>query len=149
MKTRMILLVLVAMTPLIAWAQGKYVPKDNEELYGTWTNEKYVTIWKIIVFPGGYKEYYKGSDSDPYRVITLELASKWNDSDGNVWYKAFGSIVGGRDEGIKFQEIYKISESGTKWELTFFVVREFDPERYPTEIIPGTGNYGCYYRANK
>ena len=54
-------LVLIMLTSVWGFAQDKYVPKDNEELYGTWTNSKYgvlpMTWQKIVVTADGYKEY--------------------------------------------------------------------------------------------
>ena len=139
--------VFVALIQVGGWAQEKYVPKDNEELYGTWINEK-MSVSKIVVFPGGYREYLNVYDFEPARDITLEFASKWKDADGNVWFKAFGAITGGFNEGVKFQEIYKISESGTKWELAFNVVADFGPDQYPTRIDPKKSSYGgFFYRA--
>ena len=42
MKAKKMLLivsaVLLALTQVGGWAQGKYVPKADEELFGTWTN---------------------------------------------------------------------------------------------------------------
>jgi hypothetical protein len=115
------------MAPFGAIAEDSYAPGDSEKLFGTWANQKMLSIQKVVVFPGGFREYMKVTDTDPVREVTLTLESNWKDSAGNVWYKAMGSVTGGADRGWKFMELYKVSESGTKWELAFEPVFNFDP----------------------
>ena len=55
-----VLVILPSLVPLVVAAQDKYVPKANEELYGTWTNEKTINtfhIQKMVVSADGFKEY--------------------------------------------------------------------------------------------
>ncbi len=67
-------------------APGKYMPKTNEELYGTWINEK-ITPQKNVISPGSYKNYTYVTDSSVVSEGTMQIFSKWTDSEGNVWYK--------------------------------------------------------------
>jgi hypothetical protein len=51
MKKRMLffcaLAILLSMNPLGVLAQGKYVAKPNEELYGTWINDKSINSYHV------------------------------------------------------------------------------------------------------
>ena len=87
MKTRMLflgaLMILLSMIPIGVIAQDKYVPKANEESYGTWTNEK-GTPQKAVIFAGGFMNYMLISDTTPtYNEGTQQIESKWQDAEGN------------------------------------------------------------------
>ena len=57
--------VLMLVFSLVAIAQDTYVPAPNEELYGTWTNEKMFPP-KIVVSPGGtWEHYFPASNTFP------------------------------------------------------------------------------------
>ena len=96
MKTRMLIvgasIVLLVLIQIGGWAQTKYVPKENEELYGTWINQgtprKFSYIPKQLLLPNAFGNYSKVSDSNPFEEGTFEIVSKWTDSEGNVWFKA-------------------------------------------------------------
>ena len=99
MKGRTLLLcsalILVALLLLDGYCFGQnYIAKSNEELYGTWTNEN-AQPQEMVKFPGGYKTYDKISDSNPYEEGTEQIAEKSTDSEGNVWYKTFGTVTFG------------------------------------------------------
>ena len=105
MKTRVLLLyapvILMFMIPFGAIAQDKYVPKANEELYGTWINDNAMPPQypkKTVYFPGGRKQYANISDTEPFEEDTEEIAEKWTDSEGNIWYKTYR---GGWNNGTK------------------------------------------------
>jgi hypothetical protein len=63
MKTGMMLLgglaVSVALILLVGCVTGKYVPKQNEELYGTWIMVK-GDFPKMINLPGKREQFYPG-----------------------------------------------------------------------------------------
>jgi hypothetical protein len=143
-------------------AQDKYVPKANEELYGTWTNENASTMQpqKSINFPGGYKAYEKITDTSPFEEGTEQIAEKWTDSEGNVWYKIINVITlgivpsgpykGYDYKGWKIQCLQKVSNSGTVREWTWVQVPAFDPSLYPTKIDPtDSQHYAIVYRAKE
>ena len=56
----------------------------------------------------------------------------------------------GTYEGIKSQELYKLSKSGTIMERAWVDLGhgEFDPSKYPTEIDPKSYYYRILYRAD-
>ena len=158
MKTRIMLLsslLLVYLLPLAGYAQDKYVPKANEELYGTWTNEESLgNVYfpqKVVNFPNKYESYSKMSDADPVEVSTLGIGSKWTDTEGNIWYKTFGTVTAGAGEGCHWQELDKLSKSGTVWERVYTVIYgvDFDPKYYPTKIDPARQYYGIFYRVKE
>ena len=69
MKCRILILsvvvILFSMIPFGVIAQDKYVHKANEELFGTWTNDKTINtfhIQKMVVSAGEFKEYRNVSD---------------------------------------------------------------------------------------
>lgn len=161
MKARMRLcasIILLVMTLLGEYCYGQnYVPKADELLYGTWINESATTHQKVVAFPGGYKTYDKISDAKPFEGGKEQIAEKWTDSEGNVWYKTcltttFGIVPSGVHKGYdysgwKFQVLLKFSKSGTVRELMAVHVPEFDPNLYPTKIDPtDIDHYLIFYR---
>ena len=108
MKTRAIVAVLWSFLTLVVLAgcgPGKYVAKPNEEIYGTWANEK-ARPQKVVVDQTGSKWYEHSSDPDPYYVFgAAEVESKWKDAEGNIWYKRFSEMTVGIVKGWKFTEL--------------------------------------------
>jgi len=144
--------ILLSLIPFGAIAQGKYVPKANEELYGTWINDKSINdqhIQKQISTSDGDKCYLEVSDSVSFFEDEWQIYSKWTDSEGNIWYKIFGTVKAGAYEGTKWQELAKLSKSSTVWEYVYTIVYEFDPNLYPTKVDPKEGYYRILYRADK
>jgi hypothetical protein len=146
---------LLSMIPLGANAQDKYVPKENEELYGTWTNEQngkgFFNPQKEIVSPGELKMYHDISDPVPYAESTMGIESKWTDSEGNIWYKTFGTDTAGPNKGDRWQELDKFSKSGKVWERVFSLLgtAEFKSSYFPIKIDPKAQYYGILYREEK
>ena len=161
MKGRMpvvcVSLVLFALIQVEGWAQTKYVPKENEELYGTWINDKSKNsqhMQKEVITSDGWKQYIDMNDTVPHDEGTGRIDSKWTDSAGNVWYKTFSTTTSGTYKGFKDQWLIRISKSGTVLECVYFDVGDFDPKLYPTEIDPKymnnyNGGYRIFYRAGK
>lgn len=156
MKGRVLILgtavILLSIIALGANAQDKYLPKEHEELCGTWTNGQnggdIFHPQKAVIIYDGYKLYSKISDSVPLEEGTFGIDSKWTDSDGNVWYKTFGTITGKVYKGYRWQEIDKLSKSGTVWEraLNPIGVGDFSPGNYPTKIDLNEPFYRILYR---
>jgi len=142
---------LLAFIQVEGMAQEKYVPKADEEIYGTWTNEKNTNIsgdQKLVYEADGlWKAYFKIADPLPYEEGTFRIDSKWTDSEGNIWYKTFGAMTSGRAIGVKYQELIRISEAGAVWEGVYADVLEFDPDSYPAKVDPQDYTYAIYYRA--
>jgi len=111
-------------TQAIAGEWG-YFAKDQEELYGTWVNIKYVTgiPQKIIYKPAGTFNCFKDADSKvPCEGGRYLITGKWSDSEGNIFYKS--NWVG--DWGEAAYQITKISDSGRTLE---FVLGYDEPPR--------------------
>ena len=116
-----------------------YVPTANEEFYGTWINDKTINaghIQKKISTPGGNKDYLEVSDSVPVFEDEQQVYAKWTDTEGNIWYKIFGTVKAGAYKGTKWQELDKLSKSATVWEYVFAIVSDFNPNSYPTKVVP-------------
>jgi len=93
MKSLLALVLAVAFLvfTVIVFAEEKaYVPKDNEEIYGTWVNEKYdSTKWHArwdIKSDGTWASYQNSNNTKPAWRGTYSIVQKWADK-GKVWYK--------------------------------------------------------------
>lgn len=126
-------------------AQDKYVPKPNEELYGTWENEN-MYPQKTVLSLGGYKDYYLITDPTPTAGEgTEQIMKKWTDANGNIWYWTFGKVTAGAYEGNQFQSLSRISHNGTLRELVVVApVYGFNPN-YPAQLDPSIPSYRVYH----
>ena len=101
---------------------GFYVPKANEEIYGTWINMAYTGtgqyVQKFVLYDWGYWEGYdKAASTLPSTYPgTYILVDKWTDSEGNIWYKEYVRERHGMNPHF---ELDKISKDGTVWEYVF------------------------------
>jgi hypothetical protein len=116
-----------------------YVPKQDEELYGTWVNPDYPggkKDQKIVLHPDGrYERFSKQWFKDPDSRESYMMTDKWTDSEGNIWYKVQRSRP-----HYELYQLHRISNSGKTMEY----VR--DRTDYPTEIDPEEHFYLIYYR---
>jgi len=131
-----------------AWAQ--YVPKSNEELYGTWTNDKTTNAFhvqkRVHTADGDVKEYDEVSGSTLLAKGPSRIDRKWTDSDGNIWYEAYERLTSGVYAGYDFQRLFKLSKSATV--LEYVQHHGYSgPKNYPTKIDPGRSDYKIFYRA--
>jgi len=136
------ILIVLAFTLGYAEEEKAYVPKDDEELYGTWVNEDYSGglsgSQKRSINPDGTCEIFmKVTDT------TLEswkgrftIIDKWTDSQGSIWYKIHYEITSGPTD----YSLARISSSGSVYEE---VNSKAD---YPTEMDTGHYTYRIYYR---
>ena len=136
------------------YGQGKYVEKANEELYGTWTNQSYRGIsddaylpQKVVMIQGTYTDFSMLADATPTAVGDEEVTGKWQDAEGNVWYKIRGTGAEG-GTAFKFVSLQKLSRSATVRELVA-VVGNSSSESYPAKIDPTDASYRIYYRAKE
>jgi len=127
-----ILITFLSVLILGSCGQGKYVPKPDEELYGTWINDG-IRYKKLVVFAGGVKEYLGVADAEPNMGTTETIIAKWKDEDGNIWYKTFELFTSGHLKGIKMQYLWKIS-NGSKLELTGVAVKDFKESSFPIDL---------------
>ncbi len=125
-----------------------YVPKKNEELYGTWINTDYKgpqPLPKRIFYPIGIFELLPDKTSTkPDWQGTYRIIDKWSDSEGNAWYKIKLKCC---KTGLRPKEtyaLYKISKNGSVCEE----VSSYHgyPKKVDPKIEPGEGRYRIYYR---
>lgn len=134
---------------IVGCATGKYVPKANEELYGTWMNEKtqnHDLIQKIVYDASGWQEYTKVSDSKALEGGTWSMDSKWTDVQGNIWYKVFCTFTTGWAAGMDVQVLYKLSNSATTLEWVYKMSSQSSGISYPSKIDPTSDTYHIFYR---
>jgi hypothetical protein len=154
MKTRtmipVVLATLVALVLLGGCATGKYAPKANEELYGTWTNEDTANIDLIqrqVYSSGEWKDYHKLADSVPVDETTFQIDSKQTDATGNIWYRLSCTQKTGPAAGVDFRMLSKLSKSSTVLEYVFKMSSPYGPISYPTQIDTKSDTYHIFYRA--
>lgn len=84
----------LAFTGNVFAEENVYVPKDNEEIYGTWVNKEYDSEqsnvsrharWDIKS-DGTWASYAKSDNAKPTWSGTYSIVKKWTDK-GDVWYK--------------------------------------------------------------
>ena len=144
MKKRVFLVFTLVLIVLGGCAPKKYIPKPNEEFYGTWTNEKAVPQ-RVVIFAGGFKQYNRIGDTVPtYSEGIFKIQSRWQDVEGNIWYKLYGTDLPG---GEKFQSLVKLSKSATVYERVHNFVAEFNPKSFPTKITTDYGTYDIFFRS--
>jgi len=141
----------VVLLPLInvaGWAQEKYIPKADEELYGTWANEKTFPP-RTDINPGGtFSDYYPVSNPKPFRGGTTEIVKTWTGSDNSVYYYLLNTFTSGVYKGTRVQLLDKVSGSGKVLETVWRMgMTTFDAERMPTEIDPKDQNYQIFTRS--
>jgi hypothetical protein len=116
-----------------------YIPKSNEEIYGTWINED-MKYQKFIYYYWGYAEKYKEvSNKTPTYKITFTIVEKWTDSEGNVWYKTFNRHNAAMTTVFW---ITKISNNGTVCES----VSNYGEFPSKDELNVDNFDYHIYYR---
>jgi hypothetical protein len=127
--------------------QGKYVPKANEEIYGTWINEK--TGAKIVLSPdGSFGDYSLSSATTPHRGGKYKISRKWTDSEGSVYYEVFSTFTFDKakwDIGTTLRNLEKVSKPGTVLEWNWV----YATSDVPKAIDPKGNNYLIYYRAKE
>ncbi len=149
-------LVLMAAVLIVSCATTPpYAAKEDEEIFGTWTNTSYsysmsrgkddsyrmaVYAQKIITKPDNTYEIY-GSVNDMVHQIVFQytITDRWADSDGNIWYKIITKYKTEYVEQTRYG-LDKISNSGRTWEYVG------SPDDYPTKIDPNHPEYRKYYR---
>ena len=142
-----VVVVALALASLGGCTAAKYVAKPNEELYGIWQSEK-TGAAKMAIAVDGYKIYSLQGDVDPLYAGTIQITSRWTDSNENLWYKAYQTVTAGTGgfKGMKSQVLYRVGKSGEFLHTTDTPVREFDPSAFPSKLDPNCCSYGPYHR---
>ena len=137
MKSRIFIcfvLTLFIVTPIIA--DDISTTECMKMLTGTWVNEKYKNLYKDDIWinnpDGTYERYREKTDENPWVTGTLEIKETWKDSEGNIWYKAIRTELGG---GHTLYELGVFENSGTIWKSQFSDDR-FSDEGFPIQIDP-------------
>ena len=146
---------LIALVLLAGCGPGNYTPKQNEELYGSWTNgtysgevsEKANVPQKQVIDSSGYHLFRLLDDPAQYWTGSEQIVGKWADSEGNIWYK---TRRGGWNNGTKSvvpQILYRLSKSYTVMESVSAIRDTYVPGAFPTKIDPKDPSYTTYSRA--
>ena len=133
--TLLLSVTLLGFTGNLLAKEKPYVPKDNEELYGTWVNEKYHHKKVVFFSDGTYGVTINPKDELGFKD-TYQITAKWTDTEGNIWYKAF---LESSYRGPGYWLI-KISNSGNTYESVS------DRGDYPTKIDSDNDHYHIFYR---
>ena len=135
---------LVAALLLNGCASQQYVPKEDEELYGTWVNTSYsVAYQKLILYSGRWEGYKYESDTAAHDDGMIAIVKKWTDAEGNVWLNISAidaEAVPRLGESYPDNWLCKISKSGTVLE------RVESRKGFPTKIDPSALTYTIHYR---
>jgi hypothetical protein len=157
MKIKRIIIYLLLMVALLflfgscATDKMAYRPTDEEEIYGTWINDKQQYPQKMVIFPDMTWEYY----THPYDIFpkawgTTEFYKKWKDNQWNIWYHTYVTYEGYSGNKQYSQELDRIYRDGKiwVWELEYkpIVSSGFDPDKFPAKINTESGNYFIFYR---
>lgn len=126
---------------------GSYVAREDELLYGTWTNGG-MPRQKIVASPGWAMLYTRISDTSPFEEARELIAEKWTDSEGSAWYRTFSIRTSGPLKGMKSMSLLKISKSGTVREVFWRVVGFFSLKLSLPRVDPNDrDHYAIWYRA--
>jgi hypothetical protein len=149
MKTRTFVsfLILVSAVLIIAGScatqKQAFVPKTNEELYGTWVNTDYDGVdhdQKFINYNWGYTEIFGlVTDQNVGLHGAFHIMDKWTDSEGIIWYKVTWQFRG--TPNMRFY-LVKIDESKGSWE-NVWSYKVFPSE---SDLTPEHVQYGIWYR---
>jgi hypothetical protein len=141
--------VVCALALLGGCGPGKYVPRANEEIYGTWTNPDSAQQ-KVVIGPSGWLIYAYMDDTSEIWGGSGQIVQKWTDSQGVIWYKTFSTVTSGYGggRGGKSQSLYRLSKGGTVLEAQEATVADLDPKQFPARIDPNDrDNYRMYFRS--
>ena len=145
MKTRTFvsILILILAVFVIVGSSAKqkqaYIPKTNEELYGTWVNTDYAEQ-KFIHHNWGYCEFFLFVTDQTANIKgTFQIRDKWVGSDGNLWYIATCQYYG--TPVVKFYLVKVDENEGIREEV-------WDYKDFPSEddLIPEQVQYVIWYR---
>ena len=122
-----------------------YIPKPNEELYGTWVNTDYDGVYdespqKFIHYNWGYTESFgRVTAQHPNFQRVFYIMDKWTDSEGIIWYKVTWQLRG--SPTMRFY-LVKINKSEGSWEEVW-TYKDFPSE---SDLTPEHVEYGIWYR---
>ena len=130
-------------------APKKYSLRQDEEIFGTWVSQV-SNPQKLVMMPDGtWEEYIYQTDSSPAYKGTYEVTERWNDAQGNTWYKEVVSCTFGLGKGSRTQELDRINKSRQVWELVYVEIGQFDRRNFPKVIDPKDSSYRIYERLVK
>ena len=149
MKTRtvasILILVLTVMVIAGSCATGKkaYVAKDDEELYGAWSNLGYDETDAAHMFlfetDGVLQTYKTANTTKKWWNGKYTITDKWIDDEGNIWYKILITEIKldtiSLPDAEKYYYLGKISDSGRVFEFSY---SGYD---YPPEVNPDSLKY--------
>jgi hypothetical protein len=141
-----VLVPILAIVVLGGCAPAKYVPKENEEIYGTWVNLD-AGRQKLLEQPGTWKLFIYVDDAQPSESGACQLVKKWKDAAVNTWYWVNLSQLGGAVPSGNRQGLVKIDATGKTLEISSLDIGAFDNKTYPKVIDTKNDSYGIYHRS--
>lgn len=148
-----ITMVLLALVSALGFAQETAAPMSTAAITGTWVNNEMMPPKVVIDSDGSFSYYFPASYSKPYQGWKTEVFREWTDSEGNVYYQTYDTLIfGGTMEHTKFQCLKRVTKSGTILEWNWTTVSAFSPEKFPPAIDPtkniqDVAGYLTYHRA--
>jgi hypothetical protein len=117
-----ITLILIVFSFVVVTGENGYIPKENEEYYGIWTNPEYNDrsfSAKVLYKPDGTFYTYGEMTSDSWGSKgEYKINDKWTDAKGDIWYK----VTWKKDVStFTYYELTKLSKSGTVMESAFTI----------------------------
>jgi hypothetical protein len=82
-------------------------------------------------------------DTVPTESGTFQLAKKWKDGDGNIWYQENLRVLVGVYK-YNAQQLDRIYKTGKVLESIFIEVGSFDNKNYPKQLDPKSESYGIF-----
>ena len=119
-----------------------YIPKSNEELYGTWVNTDYgiKRSQKLINYTWGYTEsFWLVTDQYVNHPCTFYIMDKWSGSEGIIWYKVTLQIKG--NPSVRLYLVKINEKEGSREQVWNY--KDFPSE---SDLTPEHVQYGIYYR---
>lgn len=124
MISDLILVFLVLLASCATGSRSSFKKAFDEEIVGTWANRDYdkgekgfeegPPYAKMIVKHDKTFEAYNNVSSKDFAIGEITITDRWTDSEGNIMYKTICDFV-----VWKTYELWKISNSGTNWELVW------------------------------
>ncbi len=141
-------LLAAAVAGILACSPARYVPKANEEYYGTWVSETFHPQKVVLFADGTFEEYLYPADDSPYYKGTFEIKSKRVEKDGTIWYKSLMIPSNTFYKGRKILELCRITQAGRSRESITEEVREYDAKLFPPEMDPKSTWYRAHTRVD-
>ncbi len=151
MSLGIFLALLFTLLSTAAFAQSSegVVGSANEPLFGTWMNKEYTNTvhdWRIIYQSDGKAFYWfngKPADQPSSGEGRIVIDKKWQDSEGNIWYRVAEKVCIGPYSDTKAQRYYGLVKMHPAADA---LEGEWSTVDFPEEFGALGGKHYTYYR---